>query len=83
MELASPKPPKTTTQNISEMFSEGILGIFFCKKCRGVYSGLSPPLRGGKRNEKIRNREEKSKGKRRETKMREEEKRKKGGNKKL
>ena len=31
MELASPKTPKTTTQNISEMFSEGILGIFFAK----------------------------------------------------
>ena len=44
---------------------------------RGVYSGLSPPQGGGERNEKIRNREEKSKGKRRETKMRKEEKRKK------
>ena len=31
MELASPKTPKTTTQNISEMFSGGILGIFFAK----------------------------------------------------
>ena len=48
-----------------------------CKTHREVYSDLSPPLRGGKRNEKIRNREEKSKGKRRETKMRTEEKRKK------
>ena len=31
MELASPKTPKTTTKNISEMFSEGILENFFAK----------------------------------------------------
>ena len=43
----------------------------------GEYILAFPPPRGGERNEKIRNREEKSKGKRRETKMRKEEKRKK------
>ena len=36
-----------------------------------------PPSGGGKRNQKIRNREEKSKGKRGETKMRKNRKRKK------
>ena len=32
MELASPKTPKTTTKNISEMFSEGILENFLQKR---------------------------------------------------
>ena len=44
---------------------------------RGVYSGL----RGGERNEKIRNREEKSKEKRGETKMRKDRKKGKKGEK--
>lgn len=40
-----------------------------------------PPLRGGKRNQKIRNREEKSKEKRGETKMRKDRKKGKKGEK--
>ena len=40
---------------------------------RGVYSGVSPPLKGGKRNQRFKNREEKSKGKRKR-KVKKEEK---------
>ena len=59
---------------------------FLCKnfliKTQGsIFLPFPPPLRGGKRNQKIRNREEKSKEKRGETKMRKDRKKGKKGEK--